>query len=226
MADSGMTDKRHGGEMDTHSYVMPGPNQVRFISNGQTLYLVLGSCISSVLIGKNEDRYFATANHIMIAKEHKSAIIAMKSAKNQIEEMLVFFDKKYRVVRDRIRCLHLVGAGSKVSDTSFHVHHDNIMETRSVLEREGIDILFEDTGSYYFATYSIRDKHISVFVENRLSNTHLSYIIDMEQLFSLDVGSCLALPASGLKPGNRGFEELVERGIVIFITGERSRAGD
>lgn len=223
--DPPMSQGGRGGTGERESYAMPGPNQFSFIGNGQTLYLVLGSCISSVLVGRKDGRFIAAANHIMIAKEHQSSVIEMKSARSQVDAMLRTFGTEHGIDAGGIICLHLVGAGSRVSSESFHVHHDNVIETRNVLGDAGIPIVFEDTGSHFFATYSIREQMVSVFVENRFIGSHLSYILDMERLFELGCGSSTHLPASGLQPGNRGFEDLVENGVIVFITGEKNRSG-
>jgi chemotaxis receptor (MCP) glutamine deamidase CheD len=223
--DSSKVPGRREGAGEREFYAMPGPNQISFIGTGQTLYLVLGSCISSVLIGRKDDRFVMAANHIMIAREHRSTIIDMKSARSLVDDMLHTFQNEYGIDAGGIICLHLVGAGSRISDDSFRVHRDNILETKQVLGDAGIPILFEDTGSHFFATYSLRDRMVSVFVENRFIGSHLSYILDMERLFELGSGSSTHLPASGLLPGNRGFEDLVENGVIVFITGEKNRSG-
>jgi hypothetical protein len=207
----------------SEKYLMPGPDQVRFASVGQTLSLVLGSCISTVFIGRNSG-YILSANHIMIAREHHVGVIAKKSARQQIDEILDIYHDELRIPDADIRCLHLVGAGKKVSDETFRVHDENIAETRAVLSEKSIIPLFDDTRSYYFATYSLSGSDISVFIEDKLGNTHLSYIIDLQKLFSLDLRHLPNLPASALKPCNRGFEEFVELGAIVFITGERNRA--
>ena len=173
-------------------YLMPAPDQVRFASEGQTLSLVLGSCISTVFIARS-DRYILSANHIMIARERHSGIIAKKSARMQIDEIL---------------------------DT---LHDENISETRKVLSEKSITPLFDDTRSYYFATYSLSGHDMSVFIEDKLGNSHLSYIIDLQKLFSLDLNHLAHLPASALKPCNLGFEDFVAQGAIVFITGERNR---
>lgn len=223
--DSSMIQGKRDGADQHESYAMPGPNQVSFIGNGQTLYLVLGSCISSILVGRKEGNYVMGANHIMIAKEHQSSVIDMKSARSQVDAMLHVFEAEHGIDAGEIICLHLVGAGSRVSSESFHVHRDNVIETKCVLADARIPVFFEDTGSHFFATYSLRDRMVSVFVENRFIGSHLSYILDMDRLFDLGPGSSPHLPASGLLPGNRGFEDLVEKGVIVFITGEKNRSG-
>jgi chemotaxis receptor (MCP) glutamine deamidase CheD len=206
-------------------YVMPGPDQVRFITQGQTLSLILGSCISTVFIGRNSE-YIVSANHIMIAREHPHGIIAKKSALRQIDEILEHYRDDFAVDLKDIRCLHLVGAGKKMAGETFHVHSENIDETRSVLSSKKIDIFFDDTRSHYFATFSLDRSHMSVFVEDKLAGVHLSYILDLDKLFDFDPGKSRNLPASALKPGNLGFEEFVEKGVIVFITGEKNRRYD
>ncbi len=202
---------------------MPGPDQVRFAVAGQTLSLVLGSCISTVFIGRNSG-YIVSANHIMIARERNYGVIAKKSARQQIDEILNTYHEEFRIPDEEIRCLHVVGAGKKVNDTSFRVHDENIEETRLVLSEKNIITLFDDTRSYYFATYSLSGGDLSVFIEDKLGNTHMSYIIDLDKLFSLYLQKLSGLPASALKPRNRGFEEFVDHGAIVFITGEKNRA--
>ncbi len=204
-------------------YLLPGPDQIRFAEAGQTLSLVLGSCISTVFIGRNSG-YIVSANHIMIARERNYGVIAKKSARRQIDEILNTYHEEFRIPDEEIRCLHLVGAGKKVNDTTFHVHDENIEETRLVLSEKNIITLFDDTRSYYFATYSLSGGDLSVFIEDKLGNTHMSYIIDLDKLFSLDLRRLSGLPASALKPRNRGFEEFVDHGAIVFITGEKNRA--
>jgi hypothetical protein len=204
-------------------YVLPGPDQVRFISGGQTLSLVMGSCISTVFVAR-KDGYILAANHIMIARERDTAMIAKKSARRQIDEILDAFRDDFHVEDDSFRCLHLVGAGKKSADSSFRVHSENINETTAVLEQKGIPVLFDDTWSHYFATYSMDGGRMSVFIEDKLADVHLSYILDLERLFALDLKHKLPLPASALKTKDPGFEELVNRGVIVFITGEKNRA--
>ena len=184
--------------------------------------LVMGSCISTVFVAR-KDRYILSANHIMIARERETALIAKKSARRQIDEILDAFRDDFQVGKDDFRCLHLVGAGKKSADSTFRVHSENISETLAVLEEKGIPLLFDDTWSHYFATYSIDGGRMSVFIEDKLAETHLSYILDLERLFDLDLTEKLPLPASALKAKDPGFEELVNRGVIVFITGEKNR---
>jgi len=209
--------------LSTEKYVLPGPDQVRFISGGQTLSLVMGSCISTVFVAR-KDGYILAANHIMIARERDTAVIAKKSARRQIDEILDAFRDDFHVDTDGFRCIHLVGAGKKGADASFHIHSENINETTAILEEKGIPVLFNDTLSHYFATYSMDGGRMSVFIEDKLAAVHLSYIIDLERLFALDLAGKLSLPASALKAKDPGFEELVGRGVIVFITGEKNRA--
>jgi len=203
-------------------YLLPGPDQIRFAAQGQTLSLVLGSCISTVFIGRSSE-YILAANHIMIAKERHAGIIAKKSARQQIDEILTAYHEEFKIPDHDILCLHLVGAGKKVNDATFRVHDENIAETRAVLTEKNIVPFFDDTRSYYFATYSLSGTDISIFIEDKLGGSHLSYIIDLKKLFSLEKQELHDLPASALKPCNRGFEKFVELGAIVFITGERNR---
>jgi hypothetical protein len=203
-------------------YLLPGPDQVRFAAQGQTLSLVLGSCISTVFIGRYNG-YILSANHIMIAREHNAGIIAKKSARQQIDEILCTYHDEFHIPDSEIRCLHLIGAGKKVNNDAFHVHDENINETWTVLSEKNVTPLFDDTRSYYFATYSLSGDEMSVFIEDKLGGSHLSYIIDLKKLFSLDVRAMADIPASALKPYNKGFEEFVRLGVIVFITGEKNR---
>lgn len=203
-------------------YLLPGPDQIRFAKAGQTLSLVLGSCISTVFIGRNSG-YIVSANHIMIARERSFGVIAKKSARRQIDEILNTYHGELGIPDGEIRCLHLVGAGKKVNDPTFRVNDDNIEETRAVLSEKNIIPIFDDTRSYYFTTYSLSGCDMSVFIEDKLGNIHISYIIDLDKLFSLELRQLSGLPASALKPRNRGFEELVDSGAIVFITGEKNR---
>ena len=209
--------------LSTEKYVLPGPDQVRFISGGQTLSLVMGSCISTVFVAR-KDGYILAANHIMIARERDTGIIAKKGARRQIDEILDAFRDDFHVATDGFRCIHLVGAGKKDPDTSFHIHSENINETTAILEEKGIPVFFNDTHSHYFTTYSMDGGRMSVFIEDKLAAVHLSYIIDLDRLFALDLTERLSLPASALKAKDPGFEELVGRGVIVFITGEKNRA--
>ncbi len=203
-------------------YLLPGPDQVRFAAQGQTLSLVLGSCISTVFIGRNNG-YILSANHIMIARERTPGVIAKKSARQQIDEILHAYHDEFHISDPDIRCLHLVGAGRKINNDSFHVHDENITETWAALSEKNFTPLFDDTRSYYFATYSLSGDDMSVFIEDKLGGSHLSYIIDLKKLFSLDACQLADLPASALKPCNKGFEEFVRLGVIVFITGEKNR---
>lgn len=221
-----MTDSRSYIVYDTiERYVMPGPNQIRFISSGQTLSVVLGSCISTVFVGKAAG-YIAAANHIVIARKRDHEIIKYKSAQQQIDDILNAFLEVYKIPIEDIICLHLVGAGTKISDGSFNIHAENIKIAKDLLSEREMDIYFDDTGSYFFANYSLSGKNISIFIEDQLSDTHISYSIDLDMLFSLRSGGDLIIPASGLKQPNEGFEDFINRKIIILITGERNRQKD
>lgn len=203
-------------------YVMPGPNQVRFITSGQTINLVMGSCISTVFIGKN-GRYVAAANHIMIARRNEGGIIATRNARQQIDEIIDMYRTRFDIGGRDLRCLHLVGGGRKTADETFTIHLENISETRTILAEKSIDVMFDDTRSHYYASYSLGEGMLSVFIEDQLVGGHLSYIIDLDRLFDLDPRQTAGLPASALKPGNAGFETCVDRGVITFITGQRDR---
>lgn len=209
-------------QLSQEKYTLPGPDQLRFISNEQTLSLVMGSCISTVFVARG-DQYILAANHIMIARERESGIIAKKSARQQIDEILAAFRDDFGIPDDGFRCLHLVGAGKKGVNGSFTIHSENIAETVSVLEEKNIPVMFNDTRSHYFATYSIDDRQMSVFIEDKLAEVHISYIINLDRLFDIDPGEGLHLPASALKARDPGFEELVSRRVIVFITGEKNR---
>lgn len=215
---------RDTGELydEKNTYVMPAPNQVRFITGGQTITLVMGSCISTVFIGRNS-RYVAAANHIMIARQREGSVIATRNARVQIDEILDMYRTRFDIGSKDLRCLHLVGGGRKNADESFTVHLENISESRAILAEKDIDIMFDDTRSHFFASYSLGDGMMSVFIEDQLANVHLSYIIDLERLFALDPKQTGNLPASALKTGNAGFEGFVDRGVITFITGQRDR---
>lgn len=203
-------------------YVMPGLNQVCFITGGQTLSLVLGSCISTVFIGRN-DRFVMAANHIVIARQKKESIVAKRSAQEQIDDILRLYDEEFRVPNDRLVCLHLVGAGKKLAGDSFTIDAENVEVTSALLAEREIPVLFNDTRSHYFATFSLGSGSLSVFIEDKITNVHISYIIDLERLFGADWKKIGALPASALKPDNLAFEEMVEEGVIVFITGEKNR---
>lgn len=201
---------------------MPGLNQVRFITAGQTLSLVLGSCISTVFIGKG-DRYIMAANHIVIAREKKESIVAKRSARQQIDDILRVYDEEFGVTKESLVCLHLVGAGKKLAGNSFTIDAENIEVTGSLLAERGIPVLFDDTRSHYFATFSLGEESLSVFIEDKIANVHLSYIIDIDRLFHSDWRAIGVMPASALKPGSQAFEDMVQQGVIVFITGEKNR---
>jgi len=203
-------------------YCFPGPNDVRFISNRQTLSLVLGSCISTVFIGKN-DKYILAANHVLMAKSENDSVLPIKGAEEQIDEILEIFEKAYAIYPGDCLCLHLVGGGKKVAGEEFRVHKENVSESTKILAEKKFDILFKDTNSYFYSTYSINNKNLSVFIEDKIREIHLSFVIDLDQLFRLNHSSSDFLPASALIAGDRGFEEFVNSGVVVFITGNQGR---
>jgi chemotaxis receptor (MCP) glutamine deamidase CheD len=203
-------------------YCFPRPNEIKFISNKQTLSLALGSCISTVFIGRN-DKYILAANHIVIANPYDKSIIATKSAREQIEEILQIYEELYNIKSNDIRCFHIVGGGSKNIDSSFKVHIDNIIVSKKILKEKGFDIMFEDTKSYCIADYSLYKNNLSVFIENSIIKSHITFTIDLDRLFELKDIDKSILPAVALMPNNTGFEYFIDNKIIVFITGARER---
>jgi chemotaxis receptor (MCP) glutamine deamidase CheD len=201
---------------------MPPPNEVRFIGHGQTLSVVLGSCISTILIGQNKG-YILAANHIVMARPSAESIIAVNGAGGILDEMIATYQKDHGIHQENVRCLHLLGAGKKLADESFTVDRDNINETERVLSDRKIETVFSDTGSYSLGTYSIQEDLLSLFVENKQSGVHVSISLILSALFKLERSEYSILPASCLEPDNPGFEFLVKKNIITFITGTRTR---
>jgi chemotaxis receptor (MCP) glutamine deamidase CheD len=208
-------------------YCMPGLNEVRFIGDRQTMSIVMGSCVSTVFVGRNEDGYALAANHIVIASPRWESVVATKTAAEQIEDILTIYKNAYDIDANSICCIHLIGAGHKNSGTNFAVPAINISTSKDILNECGIPLVFEDTGSYFFGTYSIHGEQLSVFIEDKIKERHKSYILDLNVLFDLlflnnDFGK--NLHASVLAGVNPGFEFLVANNAITFITGERYTA--
>jgi hypothetical protein len=206
-------------------YFVVGPNEIVFITTHQTLSVVLGSCISTVFIGKG-DRYVLAANHIVIAIPNEMSVIAKKSARQQIDEMIGVYKSKYDIRLEDLRCLHLIGAGKKSSSESFTVHERNIADSSAILGTLGVRVLFNDTGSHMNATYSIYNNFLGVFIENMFNSSHISFTIDLDKLYSIDLPVPELFPASPLMYNNPGFEFLVEKNIIDDITGDKKRYFD
>ncbi len=203
-------------------YCIPGLNEIRVIKDRQTLSLALGTCISTVIIGRN-DGYHLGANHIVIAKPARVSSLATKSAGEQVEEIVCIFREILGI--DQFYCLHLVGAGMKLMKSRFNVHETNIINTLEVLDNRKMGVLFRDTGSHFFASYSINDRFLSVMVENKNISYHKSLVIDLDLLFNMNVRDGKIFPASMLEPNNFGFEFLASENVIPIITGIRNAPG-
>ncbi|MCP4130066.1 MAG: hypothetical protein GY754_03515 [bacterium] len=203
---------------DDQRYCNPGPNQVRFISEKQTLSVILGSCISTVFIGKNK-HFVLAANHIVIANPRPNSHAASKSALQQVDEIIDIFKKVYGIYKEKLICLHLVGAGQRLASIPFSVNEDNIKGTELILKEKNFKFLFKDTNSYFHCTYSISGSSLSIFVEDKIEHTHKSFIIDLDKLFQADQESLPSLPVAALV-ANRGFERMVHEKIITTITGK------
>ncbi len=207
---------------ENERYCMPNLNEVKFIGNNQTISLVLGSCISTVFIGRG-DRTILAANHIVIASHDHNYSSRLKDANEQIGEILEVFHEVYEIPLSKIFCFHVIGAGKKVNDVTFMVPEENILETYRVLYEKKIEALFNDTGSHIYATFSISDSILSVFVENKFQKKHISYAVDLDKMFSLGNDLFKFFPVSAIEPNNKGFETLVENLIIPYVTGSRNR---
>ncbi len=201
-------------------YCIPGLNEIRFISEKQTIALVLGSCTSTVLIGRGAN-YILGANHIVIADPTPGSRLATKGAVQQVNELLAGFDSLFGISPDNVICLHLVGGGKK-KDVTIDINEKNINSTAKALESKGILTIFKDTGNYFVSDYSIQKNNLSVFIENKFSGRHISFIIDLDQLFLLEDSIRPCFPVSSLEPTEE-FDFLVDKGIITFITGKRDR---
>ncbi|MBN1533690.1 MAG: hypothetical protein JXA20_13555 [Spirochaetes bacterium] len=213
---------RKKGTDHSGRYFIVAPNEIVFISTNQTLSVVLGSCISTVFIGKRE-QYILAANHIVIAVPNTMSVIAKKSASQQIDEMIGIYESEYGIRLEELRCLHLIGGGKKVSDESFMVHEKNISESSAILNKLGVAVLFNDTGSHMNASYSIYNNLLGLFVENMFTSTHISFTINLDILFAIDLPEQALFPASTLRHISPGFEYLVEKKVIDDITGEKKR---
>lgn len=205
----------------SEQYYSPGLNEISFIAERQTISLVLGSCISTVLIGQSTP-YILAANHIVIADPHEESRIATKSARQQIEEMLTVFKEEFQISRDRVICIHMVGGGNKKATNLFKINQRNIDISKEILAEKGIHTIFSDTGSYFISKYSIQKKNLSVFIENKFINEHISFIVDLDRMFEIDNNIIPLLPLSSIEK-SEVFENLVDKKIITFITGKRNR---
>ncbi len=205
----------------SEQYYSPGLNEIKFIAERQTISLVLGSCISTVLVGKGS-AYILAANHIVIADPHKGSRIATKSARQQIEEMITVFEKNFEIPCDRIVCFHVVGGGNKKDKNLFKINERNIDISMKILQEKGILNIFNDTGSYFVSKYSIQKNNLSVFIENKFTNEHISFIVDLDRIFEVDKKTSPFLPISSIEKSDN-FETLVDKKIITFITGKRNR---
>ncbi len=203
-------------------YCFVGPNEIKFISDKQTMSLVLGSCISTVFIGKSSE-YILAANHIVVAQPHSSVSSAARGAKELIDEIVDIYKGVYHIDKKDLYCFHLIGAGKKTQKSSFHVPEKNISETVKVLSSLGTPIIYKDTGSYFFGTYSLHNNDLSLFVENKFSHIHLSFTVDLNRLFDLGKDNNMDLSVSALESRNPDFEYLVDNDVVVFITGKKDR---
>lgn len=202
-------------------YCFTGPNEVKFITGRQTMSIVLGSCISTVFIGKKEG-YILAANHIVIAEPNKDSIVAKKGAQTQIDEIFDIFKNAFDLEKEDIRCLHVLGSGKKVSGESFSVHTNNVIAVSNILDNNNFIPVFNDTDSHFFASYSISEKNLSIFIENKITPSHISITLNLDNLFNLKQEDYELLPASMLVK-NKSFESLVEKEVITFITGKKNR---
>ncbi len=205
----------------TLPYCLPSLNEVLFISHKQTLSLVMGSCVSTVFIGRRGDRYILGANHIVIASPRKKSVVATRSAREQVEDIRRVLQEEFAVADRDMLCLHLIGGGSRDAKTALTVPLRNIAETGHILEGMNHPPLFRDVGSYHYSTYSLYENRLSLFIENKMSQLHKSFIMDLDRLFEISWKGVSVFPASALEAQDRGFEYLAEQGIIVFITGEK-----
>jgi len=202
-------------------YCSPTLNEVKFISDKQTLSLVLGSCISTVIIGRGKE-YILAANHIVIANPHRESKVARKGALQQINEMLYVFKNLYNIEEKDLICFHLVGAGNKQGSNKFQVNLTNIEETSKILKEKKLLTVFNDTESYYVTKYSLGGENMSVFIENKFRSEHLSFIVDLKKLFRIDPLIKPRLPISSIDQ-SKEFEYLIDENVIVFITGDKNR---
>ena len=202
-------------------YCTAQPNQICFISDRQTMHLTMGSCISTVFIGKN-GRYVLAANHIIIAKAREGSPAAKKGAQEQILEIIHRFESDFGITKENIRCVHIIGGGTRHSDTSFKIHEENARETDLVLSSLGFRSILIDTNSFISAIFSVSRNNLSVFIEDTISKHHITYTLNIDLLFSHCSQNQL-VPASALAPNNIEFEKLVANGAIYGISGSRLR---
>ncbi len=196
-------------------------NEIKVISHGQTLAMVLGSCVSTIFIAKHNTDFYLAANHIVIANP-KIASGPMLSAENQINIILELFQQNFDIKPAELLCFHLIGGGAKNFNHKFAVHLDNQQITQTILTEKKYTLFFQDVGSYYTANYSIYKNNLATFVENKFIKRHFSFILDLNLLFEQNLEN-YRLPASVIKPGDPGFEQLVTNKVITSITGERNR---
>ncbi len=115
--------------------------------------LVLGSCISTVLVGKGAS-YVLAANHIVIAKPPTESSVATIGAQQQIDIMMAVFEKHYKISRKNIRCLHLIGGGKKLEGSVYKINEDNIKYTREIIREMKIQAIIT-TPQLYRSKYSM-----------------------------------------------------------------------
>ena len=200
-------------------------NEIKFIQSKQTLVLVLGSCVSTVFIGK-KDNYILAANHIFIAEPMSSSSGKPKSAKVLIDGIFTTFEQKFGINSNELICLYLIGGGNKKGKKEFTVNIKNINISKKIVRDNNFDILIEDVRNYYSSSFSISENQLSIFVENMTQNTHISFIIDLDKLFNLfnqENRDLPFLPVSALGPDNAGFEKFIDKKIITFVTGEKNR---
>ncbi len=204
------------------NYIIPGINEVKCISHKQTLSLVLGSCVSTVFIAKS-DKYYLAANHIVIATPKGKSIVTKKSASQQVDEILDLFINELKIEKKNIKCLHLVGAGSHNPNLQFNVHHQNVTDSLEILQERKYVPLFQDTGSYFVSNFSIYKNNLSVFIENRDIEKHISYTINIDEIINVFEHQRDKFPTSGLESFSTGFEHLIDQNAITFITGAKAR---
>lgn len=204
-------------------YSIAGLNKIMFISHKQTLSLVLGSCVSTVIIGRSAGKNILAANHIVIADPEKNSVVASKNAKTQIETIVEIYRKHYGIEVSDLLCLHLVGGGTKNTSGVFDIHIRNTEISKSILKELDIPVVFQDTGSFFNATYSIFENNISVFTENTTDGIHFSFVMNLDLLYEAAAQKRIKKTASAVAPANPEFEFLAESGVITLITGERKR---
>ena len=162
------------------------------------------------------------ANHIVMAKPPQGSRVATRSAKEQIDIILAVFDQYYNIQKRDLICLHFIGGGKKLEGSIYKINEENILHTREILRSMKSRIIFDDSGSYTVSKYSISDRNLSVFVENKFINEHLSFSVNLDRLFKLDPIIIPRLPISSLKR-SREFDYLVDEGVIFSVTGSKLR---